>query len=329
MSSPSDLWHAARNPPANPTHLSFHNKAVLVTGANSGLGHASAIKYASLGANPLILAVRTQEKGNQAKSSIIQATNCSPDIFLIETLELTNFASVQKFASRLNSSVPKLHVAQLVAGVSPPTYKKTDEGYEESTQVSVLSTALLAILLLPKLRETARAEGEPSHLSFVNSIAHLDIKPEWIDTQNGETLLQRLNSEAKFDQTTQYYLVKLAAMFIMRGIIDNYARNPKEIIINASCPGMCKTNMGRNHPLGVRIFMFFFYLVLGRSAEAGSRTLVSATGLGEESHGKFWTNDEIMRPSKFMESEEGEQLHRETWNEVLGVLRSHVGDAIP
>lgn len=28
-----------------------------------------------------------------------------------------------------------------------------------------------------------------------------------------------------------------------------------------------------------------------RTTEMGARSLVSATGLGPESHGKFWTND--------------------------------------
>ncbi|KAI2471895.1 hypothetical protein F4781DRAFT_428899 [Annulohypoxylon bovei var. microspora] len=33
MSSTTELWHDARNPPADPKNLSFKNKAVLVTGA--------------------------------------------------------------------------------------------------------------------------------------------------------------------------------------------------------------------------------------------------------------------------------------------------------
>ncbi|KAI1823467.1 hypothetical protein F4861DRAFT_510362 [Xylaria intraflava] len=46
MTTPGQLWRETSNPLADPAGLSFQNKAVLVTGANSGLGYASAIKYA-------------------------------------------------------------------------------------------------------------------------------------------------------------------------------------------------------------------------------------------------------------------------------------------
>ncbi|GAB1311266.1 Retinol dehydrogenase 14 [Madurella fahalii] len=321
MSSLKELWWAARHPPADPQNLSFKDKAVLVTGANSGLGHAAAIKYATLGAKPLILAVRSQQKGEEAKAAIIRATKCPVDIFVIEILELTTFASVREFAERINQRMPQLHVVQLTAGISTPGFGKSPDGYEMALQVNVLSTTLLATLLLPKLRETAAAsaDGFVPCISFVNSIAHLEVKPEWI--AEGETLIQRLNNESKFDQVSQYYLVKLAGIFIVRGLVERLSGD--RVVVNASCPGMCKTNMGRNHPLSQRIFMAVFYLFLGRSAEQGSRTLVSATGLGRESQGKFWTNDKYLPPSQFMESERGNDLYRETWQEILGILRHH------
>lgn len=293
MSSLRELWWAARHPPADPQNVSFKDKAILVTGANSGLGHAAAIKYAALGANPLILAVRSQAKGEQAKADIIHATCCQPDIFIIEILDLTTFDSVRNFVDRVNARVPRLHVVQLAAGISTPAFSRSPEGYEMALQVNVLSPTLLALLLLPKLREiatTAANDDFPPHMSFVNSIAHLEVKPEW--TTEDETLIQRLDNESKFDQVSQYYLAKLAIIFVVRGLVERVGTDG--VVINASCPGMCKTNLGRNHPLAQRIFMAVFYIFFGRSAEQGSRTLVSATGLGTASHGKFWTNDNYL-----------------------------------
>ncbi|KXX81404.1 Retinol dehydrogenase 14 [Madurella mycetomatis] len=323
MTSLGDLWWAARHPPTDSQNLSFKDKAILVTGANSGLGHAAAIKYAALGANPLILAVRSQAKGEQAKADIIHATCCSPDIFIIEILDLTTFASVRDFVDRVSANVQRLHAVQLAAGISTPAFSRSPEGYEMALQVNVLSTALLALLLLPKLRETATAspnDGFSPHMSFVNSIAHLEVKPEWI--AEDETLIQRLDNEYKFDQVSQYYLVKLAVIFVVRRLVERVGN--AGVVINASCPGMCKTNMGRNHPPVQRIFMAVFY-IFGRSAEQGSRTLVGATGLGPASHGKFWTNDNYLPPSEFMDSERGNALYRETWEGILSILRGRVG----
>lgn len=323
MSSTSALWHDARHPPKDPTDLSFKDKAVLVTGAHgAGLGHHAAIKYAALGANPLILAVRTQEKGEAAKTAIIQKTNCSPEIFIIETVDLASFDSVHELAHRIinNKSIPRLHVVQLAAGVAPWSYAKcppepsVDGGehgndaasseYELSLKVDVLSHGLLALLLLPKLHEAAAAEPPSSlrpHLSFLDSIAifevPLDILPPYPrpadDNNEYQTITQRLDDAKKWNPIHQYFLIKLATWYIAKGVADLVTNNEKfsGVIVNATCPGLCNTNMTSGLPWAYRVFMAIRYFFLGRTAEMGARTLVSATGLGPESHGKFWNND--------------------------------------
>ncbi|KAM7219560.1 putative short-chain dehydrogenase, partial [Rhypophila decipiens] len=308
MSSTSALWHAKNNPPSDPTHLSFQTKAVLVTGANSGLGHAAAIKYAKQGANPLILAVRTAKKGEAAKQAIITETNCSPDIFVILTVDLASFDSVRDFVARLDNLVPKgLHVAQLAAGVAKWGFEKSTAGYEMSVQVNVLSAALLGVLLLPILQKArtgtntaAQEDGFVPHMSFVNSIASMEVTKDELEkarvlpvSASKTSLVEWINDETKFDNQRQYFLVKLAAWFVIQGLVE---RNQtleagQRIVINASDPGLCKTGMLRSFPAVVRAIMAVKYWILGRSVEEGARTLVSATGLGIESIGKLWRND--------------------------------------
>lgn len=299
----SSLWAqfwAARHPPADPKHLSYQNKTVLITGANSGLGYAAAVKYAALGANPLILVVRTQEKGDQAKEDIRRQTGCSPDIFLIETVDLASFASVQACSQRLHSNprVAQLHVAQLAAGVAQWQYEKSPDGFEITLQVNVLSQALLALLLLPKMRTTAAATtisdtNSAPHLSFLHSIAGFEVTADWLP--HGQSLIQRCNDQSKWDPTKQYYLAKLALWNVIEGLIQRESQDEqgRKIIINASCPSGCKTNMGRNFPSFVKPILAVQHFFCGRSAEQGARTLVGATALGAESHGKLWRNDHL------------------------------------
>ena len=65
-----------------------------------------------------------------------------------------------------------------------------------------------------------------------------------------------------------------------------------EVIINDTCPGACHSDVARefNHPL-LTVLKIIASFLLFRPAEQGARTIVGATLLGKESHGRFWTYD--------------------------------------
>ena len=95
-------------------------------------------------------------------------------------------------------------------------------------------------------------------------------------------------------------------------------------MINANDPGLCKTGMLKDFPAFVRVIMAGKFGLVGRSVEEGARTLVSATGLGVESDGRFWRNDEFADMSKLIESEKGEELAQKTSEEILEILRGWI-----
>jgi NAD(P)-dependent dehydrogenase (short-subunit alcohol dehydrogenase family) len=283
------FWHA-RYPPQDPTHLSFKGKTVLVTGANDGLGLQAAIKFAQLGVNRLVLGVRSQEKGNSAKSAILSQTKNVPE-FVVVTADLSTFASVSAFVSEVNNRIDKLHVVLLCAGIMFPTFQTSPEGYEINLQVNVLSSAVMALLLVPKVRMTAalRDTDYIPHITILNSFATQETEDAWVPTD--VSLLQRIGDESKFEHISQYYLVKLAARYFMRGLAEHI--NSSEVIVNSCCPAMCRTGLLRHYTLPVRILLAPYRWICGRTGEQGARTLVSATALGSESHGKLWLNDEL------------------------------------
>lgn len=61
-------------------------------------------------------------------------------------------------------------------------------------------------------------------------------------------------------------------------------------------------------------------LLVGRTAEQGSRTLVAAAVAGEESHGMYMCDCKVGRVSRWVESGEGEEVRERVWEELLGVL---------
>ncbi|KAI0183716.1 short-chain dehydrogenase/reductase [Xylaria flabelliformis] len=309
------LRWAVKNPPTDP-NVSFSGKTVLVTGANTGLGFQAAQKYAALGADRLILGVRSQAKGEEAKQAITKSTgHANIDVL---TVDLASLNSVQAFVEKLSKSTTRLDVALLNAGLGNPAYQKSALGWEMAVQVNVLSTALMAVLLLPLLRATAK-ESTP-HLTFVNSNGHDLAKREWLGPDG--SLLQACNKEQDWVAEKSYSLVKLAGMAIMQHIAKitaaaSTAGGSPDIIVNAVCPGLCKTDLGRNFGFVQKAIGSIVLSFIARTAEQGSRTLVSGTALGPESHGRLWHHD-ILYPIGEMAKDEA--LMNKTWDEVYEVI---------
>ncbi|KIX06663.1 uncharacterized protein Z518_04639 [Rhinocladiella mackenziei CBS 650.93] len=323
------MWWSRLHPPADP-QTSFSGKTILITGANVGLGFEATLKFAALGATRLILGVRSLQRGGKAKAEICRRTGYHPGKIQLYHLDMSNFASVKTFAETISKEEPRLDVAVLNAGIAAASYTVSPEGYEMSLQISVLSTALLAILLLPQLRNSATLSGAPSHLELVGSAAHQDVKADVFDSAGGERILDQVSKESFFEATKQYYVIKLLHMYVMGGLVEATSTSTStnhddpNVIITTVCPGLCRTNLGRDFSILARIFVGLYQLILARSAEEGSRTLVSGVTLGKEAHGKFWSHDVFFRKGELITNAEGKALQNKVWDEIMEVLRKQV-----
>lgn len=287
---------AAKNPPKDP-QVSFSGKTVLVTGSNTGLGYQAALKIAALDVSKLVLAVRSMAKGAEAKKKIVASTNCNEDTITIMQLDMSSFDSVKAFATQVEGKIDKLDIAVLNAGIAPPKYvANPSTGYESALQVNILSTALLAILLIPKLRDTASKTDSPSQLTITGSFAHQYVTARDLQVSNDEGILNKINTPEYFNAEKSYNVVKLLTMYVMQGLVDDYSKSTNGVVdvaIDVVCPGFCVTDLGRDFPWYIALPTKLMQMYYGRSAEEGSRSLVSATLLGTIGHGKFWTNDTL------------------------------------
>lgn len=59
------------------------------------------------------------------------------------------------------------------------------------------------------------------------------------------------------------------------------------VVMNAVCPGLCKTSLSRNAPQSFRDHLAIMHAQSGRTAEEGSKNLLFAAVAGKGSHGCF------------------------------------------
>ena len=166
---------------------------------------------------------------------------------------------------------------------------------EQILQVNTISTTLLALLLLPKLLSSGDSTN-PAHLNFICSRTARTVKPERVrkfcDSPNA---LQAMSAEKSWlGGMGQHALSKLLLEYAMRQIArlpSTTSTSPEpRVIVNSAGPGVCQTDLGWQYSdksVLFRILVWIMFLLLGRSAEAGSRQYVSAITRAKESQGKL------------------------------------------
>jgi NAD(P)-dependent dehydrogenase (short-subunit alcohol dehydrogenase family) len=167
----------------------FTGQTIIITGANTGLGFEAAKHFIRLNASKVILAVRSLEKGHLAKESILTTCPSTPETALeVWALDLSSYDSVKAFGERVQE-MKRLDAVLENAGIGTGIWKEV-EGNESTITVNVISTELLAFLVLPKLRETAVKYNVHPRLSIVASDLHFVVKfPE----RNEEDIFGKLN----------------------------------------------------------------------------------------------------------------------------------------
>lgn len=147
----------------------FAGQTIIVTGSNTGLGLEAARHFTRLDAEKVILAVRNLEKGEAAKRSIEETTGRKgvPEVW---QLDLSSYESVKQFV-RKAEGLKRLDAIVENAGIATHKYTVFEDN-ESTITTNVVSTFLLGLMILPKLRETATKYNITPHLAVVSSEVH-------------------------------------------------------------------------------------------------------------------------------------------------------------
>lgn len=296
-----------------PITADLSGQTAIVTGANAGLGLEACRQLLGLGLSRLVLAVRSQAKGDAAAAGLRGAHPAAQ--VEVWPLDMSSYASIHAFATRcVGDELQRLDVVILNAGVQSSTLTRNEQtGYETTFQVNYLSTALLSVLLLPVLWEK-RAPGRPGRLSVIGSDMQY-----WasVDPAAGP-VLPRLASPAKFDTMDQY----AASKFLLTGFIARLAENvnPDEVIVNTVNPGLtASTDINKDNQVSLPFRLFL--KATGRSLEWGADTYIDGVVVqGKDSHGSFvsdWTIKPF--PAAFY-TDDGMELRNRLWEETMEEL---------
>jgi len=152
------MSEAARSVP------SLHGRTVVVTGANSGVGRATALALARAGADTVITA-RHEERGRQALADIRRDSG-SERVDLV-LFDLGDLSSVRRGAEEILDRCARIDVLVNNAGLVQSARAETVDGYEATFAINHLGPFLLTQLLTDRLVDSA-----PARVVNVASTAH-------------------------------------------------------------------------------------------------------------------------------------------------------------
>jgi NAD(P)-dependent dehydrogenase (short-subunit alcohol dehydrogenase family) len=190
------------------------SRAVIITGANSGIGRGAAEALAGAGAR-VVLAVRNLEKGRAAAASMPGETE-------VRELDLANLESVREFASGWEQEVDLLINN---AGVMAPPLTYTADGFELQFGTNHLGHFALTNLLLERIA---------GRVVTVSSNGH----------RMGTIDFDDLNWERKrYSAWRAYGQSKLANLLFTAELQRRLSAAGSPVLANAAHPGYAATNL--------------------------------------------------------------------------------------
>jgi NAD(P)-dependent dehydrogenase (short-subunit alcohol dehydrogenase family) len=144
---------------------SMQGKICMVTGANSGIGKATALALAQMGAT-VVMVCRDRARGEEARSEITTTSrNGAVDLLLAD---LSSQQSIRQLVENFQQHYTHLHVLINNAGASfPGRRRESVDGLEMTFAVNYLAPFLLTNLLLDMLTASA-----PARIVNVSSNSH-------------------------------------------------------------------------------------------------------------------------------------------------------------
>jgi len=250
----------------------FNNRLVVITGATSGIGYATAKKYASHGAD--ILCINRNEKKSTELCAALKSqynTNCN---YL--TADFTKLTEVHTVAKQLSELERNIDVLIHNAGIFSTTKTFTADNLEMVFQTNFISSFILNYYIKDKL-----IEQNCGRIIFVNSEAHRFAV--W-----GLHLNDLAWEKQRYLGLKSYGAAKMAQLLSMIKLNEYFTGT--KVTVNAMHPGNVKTNSGQNNGQIYKLFKKIFIDRTAKDARVSSEALyyLGVSAELDNTSGKFF-----------------------------------------
>jgi NAD(P)-dependent dehydrogenase (short-subunit alcohol dehydrogenase family) len=278
----------------------MQGKICLITGANSGIGKATALGLAQMRAT-VVMVCRDRARGEDAQREIqMKSGNDAVDLLLAD---LSSQQSIRQLAATFRQRYQHLHVLINNAGAGFTQRRETVDGLEMTFAVNYLAPFLLTNLLLDVLKDST-----PARVINVASDNHRFVRLD----------MQDLQLQHRYGFLRAYGRSKLALVLFTYELARQL--DATGITVNALEPGPTATTFGQRDagPLA-RLLLRFFSSRFG-SPEQGAKTslYLASSPEVETITGKYFVKSVPRRSSALSYDV---SLQRQLWQESAKLVQ--------
>lgn len=210
--------------PADPAPGCLSDRDVVVTGASSGLGTATAQGLAELGAR-VHLVVRDPEKGERTRAELQAATPGAT--YQVWRCDVSDLDDVRRFATALAEATPAIAAVVHNAGAMPPERTISAQGHEMTMALHVLGPLLMTELLVGPL------SADPQSAGRVVLVTSGGMYTQRLRDDDPEYLADR------YKPATAYARSKRAQVSLLPVLAERWG--PRGVDVHATHPGWVDT----------------------------------------------------------------------------------------
>ncbi|MEM7436703.1 MAG: SDR family NAD(P)-dependent oxidoreductase [Myxococcota bacterium] len=300
--------------------IRLDGRTVLVTGANSGLGKGIAIRLAKRGAR-VIMACRS---GIPEAGEDVKRESGSNTVEMIQ-VDLSSFASIERFCDELRNRNVTLDAAVFNAGVVPVTSRKNEHGLELMFAVNFLAKFVMLHRMLNDgvipnavFGNNSRAD-DPPRVIFVSSETHRSSIP--IDFDHfGEPVEYGVADGVKYYGLSKLHLTTYFQELSRR--LNPEGTDAPDVCVHALCPGAVNSNMAREAPAWLKPLLGPVMAVFFQSPEKASVPvdyLVASEEMGRKTGAYMHMMRAKDSSERSMDPDNGALL----WQKTEALLREH------
>ncbi len=260
----------------------FQDRLVVITGATSGIGHTTAKKYASQGADILSIN-RNEKKSKELCESLKSQFDAKCSYLLADFSKLADVHAVGKQLAELDRNIDVL-----IHNAGVYVTKKT---FTANNLETVFQTNYLSTFILNHYTREKFINQKSGRIIFVNSEAHrFAVSGLYLDDLDW--------NKHFYSGLRSYGAAKMAQLLSMIKFNEYFAGTG--VTMNAMHPGNVKTNSGQNNG---RVYKFFKRSIVDRTAKPPEISAEALYYLGvstelEGVSGKFFnlTTEEVPAP---------------------------------